>query len=164
MSGKVFVIADPHFGHRKVAEVRGFDSTDEHDAALVDAWNQTVDRRDVVYVLGDLFKHARMADCNGIKKLAPGNHDTRPMSKYLDLFSQVRAYYEFDGCLLSHIPVHPGQLRRWVLNVHGHTHAAQLDDRRYVNVSVEHCPGMRPRPLTELINERKLEIGNNWPY
>jgi calcineurin-like phosphoesterase family protein len=39
---------------------------------------------------------------------------------------------------------HEGQLRRFRLNIHGHTHAARLPDARYVPVSVEHLPGWRP--------------------
>lgn len=152
---RVFVLADPHFGHRKVAEFRGFASTEEHDAALIGAWNRTVTKRDVVYVLGDLFDEGCVALLNGTKKLCPGNHDTRPMAKYLDLFSKVRAYFEFDGCLLSHIPVHPGQFRRWEFNVHGHTHGAVLDDRRYINACVEQLPGMAPVLLGQLIHARR---------
>jgi len=154
---RVFVLADPHFGHRKVAEFRGFASVDQHDDALVAAWNRTVTKRDVVYLLGDLFDERRVSDLHGTKKLCPGNHDTRPMAKYLDQFSQVRAYYEFDGCLLSHIPVHPGQLQRWEFNIHGHTHSAALEDRRYINACVEHLPGMAPVLLGQLIHERRQE-------
>ncbi len=155
---KAFVIADPHFGHRKVAELRGFPSTDEHDAALADAWCSVVTKRDTIYVLGDLFNEGRIRDLPGTKKLVPGNHDTRPMAKYLELFSQVRGYFEFDGCLLSHIPVHPSQFARWPLNVHGHTHASALEDRRYVCATVE-AIGLRPVSLHGLIEARRREVG-----
>lgn len=158
MSAHVFVIADLHFGHKKLAELRGFDSTQAHDDAIVAAWNRTVRSADSVYVLGDVFRLERVADLNGNKKLAMGNHDQRPSSLYVGLFSQVRACFEFDGCLLTHIPVHPDQLRRWDLNVHGHTHGHALADERYVPVSVEHCPLLQPIRLRELIAGRRQWI------
>lgn len=159
MTSRVFVIADLHFGHRKAAELRGFASCQAHDDALVQAWNQTVTKRDVVYVLGDVFRLDRVAELNGTKKLTLGNHDQRPMRAYLDLFSKVHAMFEFDGCLLSHIPVHPAQRTRYELNVHGHTHAKHVDDDWYVPVSAEHCgPRLEPMPLRELIQARRERL------
>lgn len=155
---RVFVIADLHLGHKKLAEVRGFGSCLEHDDALIAAWNRTVTKRDVVYVLGDVFRIELAHLLNGTKKLALGNHDQRPINVYAAVFSQVRACFEFDGCLLTHIPVHPGQFPRFELNVHGHTHAHFIDDERYVPVSVEHCAGMSPLPLRELIQTRRDRI------
>jgi calcineurin-like phosphoesterase family protein len=161
----VFVIADLHLGHKKLAEVRGFPSYQAHDDAIVQAWNRVVAKRDVVYVLGDVFRLDLVPVLNGTKKLALGNHDQRPVRVYAELFSQVRAMFEFDGCLLTHIPVHPGQFGRYELNVHGHTHAHHLDDERYVPVSVEHCgPRMEPLPLRELIQARRerIELQARW--
>jgi calcineurin-like phosphoesterase family protein len=153
---RIFVIADLHFSHAKLAEVRGFASTQAHDDFLVAAWNRVVNSRDVVYVLGDVFRLERVPELRGTKKLALGNHDQRPATVYAGLFSQVRACFEFDGCLLTHIPVHPCQFGRFELNVHGHMHAQHIDDDRYVPVSVEHCgPRMEPLPLRELIQARR---------
>lgn len=154
----VYVIADLHLDHAKVAEARGFATTQAHDDALVAAWNSVVRNRDVVYVLGDVFRVDRVPELHGTKKLALGNHDQRPISVYAGLFSQVRSCFEFDGCLLTHIPVHPDQFRRFELNVHGHTHAHELDDRRYVCASAEQCEAWKPRPLRALIEARRSEL------
>lgn len=156
MSGRVYVIADLHFGHAKLAALRGFETSEAHDDAVVAAWNRVVEKRDVVYVLGDVFRTERVPELLGIKKLAPGNHDMAPMSKYVSLFSKVQACFDFDGCLLTHIPVHPSQFARWELNIHGHTHARHIDDPRYVSVSIEHCLRMEPLPLRELIQSRRV--------
>jgi len=153
MTSTVFVIADLHFGHGKVAAARGFATTDAHDKALVDAWNQRVSKRDVVYVLGDVLSTDWIADLKGTKKLVMGNHDQRPMSAYAG-FSKIFGCYEFDGCILTHIPVHPNQFGRYRLNVHGHTHTHMLDDARYVPTSVEHCPGFAPMVLRDLIRAK----------
>jgi len=156
--GRVFVIADLHFGHVKVAGVRGFASTQEHDDALVAAWNATVTKRDVVYVLGDVFQVDRVAELKGTKKLALGNHDQRPVATYDKLFSKVRACFEFDGCLLTHIPVNPNQFHRFELNVHGHMHTHALEDRRFICVSAEQCQEWRPQLLRDLLKERRAAL------
>lgn len=158
MSGNVFVIADLHFGHLKVALLRGFPDTQHHDDWLVKEWNRVVGRKDVVYVLGDVFRVDRVPELNGVKKLAPGNHDQRPMSVYLPLFSKIQSCFQYHECLLTHIPVHYSQFARWPLNIHGHTHARELDNRRYVAVSVEQCANMAPVPLENLIVCRLREL------
>lgn len=155
---RVFVIADLHFGHRLVAGKRGFAGPDEHDAALCEAWRKVVGKRDVVYVLGDVFDPSFLRILPGTKKLAMGNHDRYPVERYTPYFSKIGACFEFDGCLLTHIPVHPGQFGRYELNVHGHTHAHFVDDERYVSVSVEHCTRMEPLPLRELIQARRERL------
>lgn len=155
---RVFAIGDPHLGHRKAAQLRGFASSEQHDRAFVEAWNRTVTKRDVVYVLGDVFKLDLVPLLHGTKKLALGNHDKRPIRAYIDLFSQVHAMFEFDGCLLTHVPVNESQRYRYDLNVHGHTHAKHLDDDWFVPVSVEHCPRMEPLPLRELIQARRERL------
>lgn len=160
MTNNIFAIGDPHLGHKKVALARAFPEVQEHDDSFVRAWNDVVSKRDVVYVLGDVFKLDRVPELNGIKKLALGNHDKLPTKKYLDLFTKVQAYYEYDGCLLSHIPVHPGQFHRYEMNIHGHTHAHKIDDERYISVSVENCPFMQPQNLNALIAGRRDLIKN----
>lgn len=154
----IFVIADLHFGHPKVAEARGFPDAASHDTAIVNAWNRVVCKKDVVYVLGDVFRLDRVEKLNGTKKLALGNHDSKPAAAYLKHFTQVRALFDFDDCLLTHIPVHPSQRARWRLNIHGHTHTRHLDDDWYVPVSVEHCARYEPIPLRNLILARKRGV------
>lgn len=129
---RCFVIGDLHFGHAKVQALRGIT-----DQEIIDRWNAVVTKRDVVYVLGDVFKVDLMPELLGTKKLALGNHDLRPASVYLRFFSQVHAMFEWDNCLLTHIPVHPAQNRRWRLNVHGHLHGHTLQDPFYRCVSAE---------------------------
>lgn len=151
MSGKIFVIADLHFGHSAVSSLRGFDHVDDHDDALIDAWNSVVREGDVVYVLGDVFNPEPLSRCAGIKKLILGNHDKETVAKYLETFSKVYAMHEIRGVLLTHIPVHPGQAGRYRLNVHGHLHTLTIADKFYRNVSVEQCPNFAPRLLSEVI-------------
>ena len=148
---RVFVIADLHLGHHLVAKLRGFDNVFAHDNAIVENWNRVVTKRDVVYVLGDVFRLDRIPEMHGYKKLAMGNHDKFPAARYAEHFTKVAACFEFDGCILTHIPVHPNQFGRYRMNVHGHMHANCIEDPRYVCVSAEQF-GMTPVLLGSITN------------
>lgn len=166
MSGRVFVIGDTHFGHRKLLAFesggRPFATIEEHDEALVERWNAVVNKRDTVYHLGDVLfgRHsfAHLARLNGTKKLVAGNHDQYPTAAYLEHFSRVLGSAELHGCILTHIPVHPSQFGRYKLNIHGHLHSRALEDRRYCCVSAEHT-GLAPVELAKVIESRATDLG-----
>lgn len=148
---KTFLISDTHFGHRNIltfkrddeSPLRIFDSIEEHDEYLIARWNDVVKPEDKVYHLGDVgfFNISRMLEVfsrlNGSKVLIKGNHDNLKISQYAQVFKDVRAYHVLDKFLLSHIPVHPFSVSRWTGNIHGHLHDKELEDDRYLNVSVE---------------------------
>lgn len=85
MAGRVFFTSDLHLGHARVAGYRGFDSVEEHDAAVVDRWRSVVRDGDEVWVLGDVTANASnralthafgiIRRLPGIKRLIWGNHD-----------------------------------------------------------------------------------------
>lgn len=140
---RVFVAADTHFSHRKVTEFRPWPTVEEHDRELVERWNATVNKRDTVWHLGDVClggrdKLAILASLNGIKKLVMGNHDVYPHALYAEHFNKVYGAAEWHDCILTHVPVHPCQLTRYRLNVHGHMHSNKVEgDDRYRCVSME---------------------------
>lgn len=137
---RVYVIGDTHFGHAKVASARGFSSTEEHDAHLIQRWNSVVNPRDTVWHLGDVLfasNFKALESLNGLKKLVMGNHDRHQTAKYLEHFAGVYGSAEVKGALLTHIPVHQNQFSRFAANIHGHMHAQALEDRRYFCVSAE---------------------------
>lgn len=156
---RVFVIADTHFGHKKIigfeAKHRPFATVEEHDAELVRRWNAAVKPKDTVWHLGDVLfgrgAFATLGFLNGVKKLVMGNHDRYPSHLYLEHFSQVVGAAELRGCILSHMPVHPSQFSRYKANIHGHLHSTRLDDSRYINVSAE-CIGLAPVALDDLLH------------
>lgn len=141
MSNRIFVIGDTHFGHKKIAEVRGFDSIEAHDETLVENWNRAVKPKDTVWHLGDvLFGKASFAilgRLNGLKSLVMGNHDRYPSAMYLEHFRGIYGAVELKNHLLTHIPVHHGQSRRYAGNIHGHLHTNQLVEPWYYCVSAE---------------------------
>lgn len=155
---RVFVVADTHFGHKKVIEFekekRPFATIQDHDAELVRRWNATVNKNDTVWHLGDVLfgreAFAVLPLLNGIKRLVLGNHDHYPTADYLKYFPKVFGAVELKGCLLTHVPIHPDQFYRYRANIHGHMHSAKLDDPRYICVSVEHT-GLAPILLDEVL-------------
>jgi calcineurin-like phosphoesterase family protein len=143
-----FFISDLHLGHKKVIEFekehRPFATIEEHNEEIIKRWNNAVTKKDSVWVLGDFcFGKSNLelaARLNGTKRLVLGNHDMYPAADYLKYFTRVCGVVEFDGKILSHIPVHPSQLeKRYTHNIHGHLHSKKLEDNRYINVSAEQC-------------------------
>jgi len=60
---------------------------------------------------------------------------------------------------MSHIPIHPDCIGRFIFNIHGHTHYNHVmrdgaRDFRYVNVCVEHT-GYRPVLLNWVLEEAR---------
>jgi calcineurin-like phosphoesterase family protein len=173
MTKDIWVISDTHFNHANILKftdsntgelIRGakFQTVSEMDEFMVDKWNSTVKPGDKVYHLGDVmfgdkeYFQKLWPKLHGQKRLVVGNHDD---IKYLSsggFFAKVhmwRMMTEF-GLLLTHVPVHPSNLRVFVeegeytegdvgtvqktfLNVHGHIHQNPSPDGPYRNMSVE---------------------------
>lgn len=96
----------------------------------------------------------------GRKVLVKGNHDIFKLKDYLPYFDDIRAYVvgkmkDDRRYVLSHIPVHPDNLIRFGINIHGHLHqnVVWLDgepDERYHCVSLEHTD-YKPVELSKFI-------------
>lgn len=163
----VWFTSDLHFGHRLCAEHRGFgDDTLAHDHAIVENWRRVVDKRDVVWVLGDMAMSspavalAILRELPGTKHLIAGNHDAchpmhrqahRHQREYLTAFESVQmaARRKIDGqdVLLSHFPYskdrHEARYTQWRLRdegqwlIHGHTHGKERREGREIHVGVD---------------------------
>jgi calcineurin-like phosphoesterase family protein len=151
----VFLVSDTHFGHKGVChftrndgvtKLRPFDTPEEMDEFMVEAWNARVKPTDKVYHLGDVVINRKalkiMSRLNGDKVLIRGNHDIFRDDEYREYFRELRAYHVMNGMILSHIPIHEESLGRFGVNIHGHLHANRVMkdgvvDPRYHNVCVE---------------------------
>ena len=135
----VFLVSDTHFGHAGVChftrndgvtKLRPFDTPEEMDEFMVEAWNKKVKPNDKVYHLGDVVINRRslsiMDRLNGDKVLIRGNHDIFKDEDYRKYFRELRAYHVMNGMILSHIPIHSESLGRFGVNIHGHTHANRV--------------------------------------
>lgn len=167
----IFFCSDHHLGHSNIltfkradgSPLRAFNSVNHMNEYIVHRHNLRVRQNDKVYFLGDvtMSRNARgleiLGRMNGEKVLIKGNHDLCKPEQYLQYFKDIRAVHQFDGMILSHIPIHPTSLGRWGVNVHGHLHSnrvcvgdTQVPDRRYYNVSMECLDDYTPVSLEEV--------------
>lgn len=174
---EVWFTSDLHLGHPKMAELRGFSSSLEHDEAIMYNLNSMVKKRDSLYILGDVVfsKHCLhyLADLSGLTTIVLGNHDQRRGREYLKYVYRVEGAatktYSDMRTIMTHVPVHPCQFdHRFVLNIHGHLHSKQvihddhwscLLDMRYLNVSPEQN-NLQPFHL-DAIRERLAHLKEN---
>lgn len=124
---KTWVTSDTHFCHKRVAELRGFASSDDHDRQVIRRWNAVVSRDDTVWHLGDvgLGKTStilgRVSLLNGTKHLVTGNHDApwpghrdshKHQKEWLCYFASVQAFAKRRlndrTVLMSHFPYADG--------------------------------------------------------
>ena len=159
--GRVFIISDPHFDNNNIikfsGDYRSGDTSREHDEWLIKQWNSVVTKRDMVWVLGDIFfsKDLEYFDycfnsLLGEKKLVMGNHDQLKTEQYLRHFNKIYGIVRYRQTWLSHAPVHPLQLRG-MKNCHGHVHHKTIEDNNYINCCVEACNGV-PIPFDDILN------------
>lgn len=164
----IFFIGDTHIGHRNIInfypEHRPFNNIEDHDWEIIRRWNEIVNHNDTVFHLGDVVfgqnNMWKLGHLKGNKQLILGNHDKQPMREYLKYFTKIHGvkYIGRNDAILTHVPVHPEQLNRWNINIHGHLHAINMEDPRYVNVSCEQNE-LYPISWEQLQNEqRKKEI------
>ena len=142
-----FLVSDTHFGHAGVCrfteadgvtKIRPWTDPDEMDEEMIRRWNDRVRPNDKVYHLGDVVINRRalptLARLNGDKVLIRGNHDIFRDEEYREYFRELRAYHVLNGCILSHIPLHPESLGRFGTNIHGHLHTNRVKKIRGVDV------------------------------
>lgn len=141
MSGKVLAIGCLHIEHENIAKMRGFNSAEHMWNLLKLNWNKNVNKRDTVYILGDVAmetsKYYHLLDeLNGFKRVVLGNHDI-PKRAHLDellkYIKSVHGMVKYKNMWLTHCPIHESELRGKI-NVHAHIHDAVIEDDRYVNV------------------------------
>lgn len=153
----VYFISDLHLNHKNIlnfaGDYRDGDCMVEHDHILISKWNAVINKKDLVFVLGDVVMGKPdnldiLSELNGRKILIRGNHDNRFTTKeYLEHFEEIYGLYNYKGYWLSHCPIHPAELRG-KRNIHGHVHHNTIldiynqPDNRYINVCVEACGGL----------------------
>jgi calcineurin-like phosphoesterase family protein len=154
----IFFASDHHFHHANIltfkrddgTPLRDFSSVSHMNEHMVNSHNSVVKPGDKVYFLGDVCMDRKgkgleiLARMNGEKVLIKGNHDLAKPEAYLEYFKDIRGSHQFEGLILTHIPIHSESLARWGLNVHGHLHynvvrmpLSQIPDKRYFSVCME---------------------------
>ena len=172
----IFFASDHHLGHANLlnfkrsdgSPLRVFDDVNHMNEYMVMQHNRVVGPKDKTYFLGDLAMNKKflpiLSRMNGEKVLIRGNHDEENASLYLNWFKDVRGVHQFDGMVLTHIPIHPDSLSRWKCNVHGHLHVNRVRlpnqqiDERYQSVCMEQLDDYTPISL-EQMKSRMRKLG-----
>lgn len=173
-----FFIADLHLGHRNMAIKRGFKDEHEHDEFIIQRWNSVVNKRDTVWILGDVTmekssNYELLRRLRGFKKVILGNHDQpQHVPKLLLHVNSVsgmmkkKFHEERLTTFLTHCPIHTREFvkGRVKLNIHGHIHEYKVkkffrlfEDKRYINVSCEQVD-YTPKTIKELLKINNIKL------
>jgi len=146
-------VADTHFGHASMLSncARPWNSADEMDRGMIEAWNAVVNKNDRVFHLGDFAWWKLKADrlqwlfsqLNGEKHLAAvGNHDTDDIIGLpWASVSWISHFKDPESGLKISASHHPQ--REWdgwhtgAIHLHGHVHSNLPDSRRSLDVGVD---------------------------
>lgn len=151
MEEKVWLTSDLHFGHKNVLlhcpkriELCGAKDTNDieaHDKWLIELWNNTVSKKDTIYILGDFSFHSAeetkkiLGNLNGKKYLILGNHDksSEHLNGYFEKITQIEVKTfkktvfpflkeSFTVCM-CHYPIADWPHKNYYsVMVHGHCH------------------------------------------
>lgn len=130
--------SDQHFSHKLVVGLRGFDTVEEHDETIIDAWNSRVKPGDVVYTLGDFMLTGGAADTQqrtevilrrlrGTKNLIRGNHDRPPVERakgwaWVGDYRHKRIRSGFHVVLFHYAMRSWGGMHYGYFHLYGHSH------------------------------------------
>jgi calcineurin-like phosphoesterase family protein len=143
-----YFISDTHFDHKQIIEYdkRPFDSLSEMEWEIINRWNNTVSRNDIVYHLGDFgFGNPKRFEgivrlLNGHIRLIRGNHDIQNgYTAKKCVFSDGTPMFNDIGdievihiggirCVLSHYPYTEERMPQLCpknignVLIHGHSH------------------------------------------
>lgn len=134
----IYFISDTHFGHKNIIPYADRPFTDVLDMQekLIANWNNTVNKEDIVYHLGDFAWYPSVKNMqpilerlNGTVYLIRGNHDKGTRSMYIRSgFADVFDELIIDNFLLTHHPVWEGEFKKRreldgvTHNICGHVH------------------------------------------
>lgn len=160
----IYFISDTHFDHTNIIKYcdRPFSSTEEMNNHMLERWNSTVSKDDIVFFLGDLtFGRGRrhidywLGQLNGRIEFVKGSHDTEKsgwvvMREYNILLAEPYKFYLVHDSLDV-----PCDWTGWVIHGHHHNYCPFMDRRhKRFNVSVEvidYTPVSLDRILEEIV-------------
>lgn len=167
-----------HLGHEGMAKHRGFFNSYEHDENLIYNWNQSVHKKDLVYILGDITMetsahYKKLNELKGRKIVVMGNHDlARDSRELLNYVEGLAGAVDYKGFLLTHVPIHPSDIHLVRGNIHAHIHHNTLEEvhslshykdegskplpslHKYYHVDA-HVIGYQPKSIEELLNSKR---------
>jgi calcineurin-like phosphoesterase family protein len=163
----IYFTSDTHFGdpRRIRTDKRPFASIEEHDAALIERWNETVGAEDDIWHLGDAAPNhdgaavvALLTALHGRKHLIIGNNDP-PATTECALWASTQHYaeLEIDGhrLVLCHYAFRSwNKMGKGTIDLHGHSHGKLKEMPRQYDVGVD-VFGYRPVTLATILASKK---------
>ncbi len=163
---KIFLTSDLHLDHENIIKLanRPFKDVHKMNYALIKNWNKTVNKRDLVYFLGDfVFKGERrqrvrnfIHSLNGRKIFIRGNHDIRHNRNVFSGITKSYHHYvlKYSGeyFYLVHNPSDiPSNWNGWAIVGHTHNKGLFIDRKnKRINVSTENT-GYKPISIDNLL-------------
>lgn len=151
----VYMTGCSHFGHSNIIKLcsRPFSSVEEMDAMLIENWNKTVSKDDIVYHHGDFAFKGRednaqfLKQLNGRVVLIQGNHDPVLWGQHIMEYKTNKL-----GVVMCHYPIEEWNgYYRGAIHTHCHTHKSELvSAHRRFNVGVDSC-NYSPISLDEIL-------------
>lgn len=137
-----YYIADTHFRHSNILKFdsRPFFTLEEMEKEMIENWNNTVTKNDIVYILGDFCWGKEdewleiLQQLKGHKVLIRGNHDLKnPSAKLKNMFQDIKDYKEITDngrhVIMSHYPMmfYKGAYDKKTFMLCGHVHTTRED-------------------------------------
>lgn len=163
---ETFFISDTHFFHENIIRYanRPFNNVEEMNEIMIQNWNKTVKRNDVVYHLGDFsLTNNQKENLNLINKLngkifiCPGNHDGNTLKfnggelEVLPIIHIIKSM----NLVLCHYPIYAWpKATHGFIHLYGHIHNNMMvsHNTRHKNVCVENI-NYTPISYEEIKNE-----------
>lgn len=138
-----YYISDLHLGHKNIIRFDGrpFIDAEEMQNTLIENWNNTIKRDDIVYVLGDFIWDKEqnwpsyLEKFRGNKVLIKGNHDPKYFSTTTKrYFMDIKDYKEITDegrhVILCHYPMpfHKAAYNPDCYMLYGHVHVTREQD------------------------------------
>ena len=177
---KIWVTSDQHFQNQNIwkiysHETRPFHSQEEHDNAMINAWNSVVSPEDIVFVLGDFIMGAAdgvqpiLSRLNGTIYLINGNHDTDNKieqyrhypEKVVSIEDYMILYYKGKFIVMNHYPVIGDSVKNNHLKSDGWKNATEFFGQNYDDCIYlyGHVHGNAPRDMTS--HSRHIGVDTN---
>lgn len=156
LTQQIYIVSDLHFHHKnilkhcpvrqKICSAKDENDVEAWDKWIIEKWNNTVNKKDIVYILGDFIFGSQesakkvLDKLHGKKFLILGNHD-KGVDKLENYFEQItqqklvtfkKSNFDFLDedfqVFMCHYPMVTWASKHYgVINTHGHCHG-RLDD------------------------------------
>lgn len=192
-----YITSDSHFYHKNIFGKDGFEESrkdfntaEEMNNTLIDAFNSVMTSEDTLYHLGDLGLNCKpktilelLERINGQIVIIKGNHDSSKVLKYLNnhnyslpngkpkfVIHEVGTRIKKNGITyyLTHYPLNVGEQRKKIRSICGHLHSIPAPYSNSINIGVDspeiepYCKGFGVPLTVEQAIELVEDKWNDW--